>query len=212
MGSQQALMALARQMLGQESPGKALLAHLEEYHPLPAPTKQELRALLAWHQAGQTPPAPPPGEVLLANIAPKNWDEDGRDHWLLIHHPERGLVRQYFFQDRSVRLSEGWAIRDHFPVLEETALSAEAATAWLETLLEENVAQQGHFIPYKWTIHWNGWPLPQHLHPAARQPLLTETLRRAANDPNFYFHNGPASTFGLHPHFGENSLTSSDSP
>lgn len=95
--------------------------------------------------------------MIRAEIAPA----PRRDHWLLICHPERGLVKQRFFQDRSVRRPEGWEIREHFRVLEETLLTTEGAEAWLENLMAENVVERGNLITCKWTVHWNGWQLPR---------------------------------------------------
>lgn len=137
--------------------------------------------------------------MIRAEIAPA----PRRDHWLLICHSERGLVKQRFFQDRSVRRPEGWEIREHFPVLEETVLTTEEAEAWLESLMAENVAERGNLIPYKWTVHWNCWQLPRRFQPSSELPLLAETLRLSVANPNFYFHNGPANTFGLNSHFGQ---------
>lgn len=87
--------------------------------------------------------------------------------------------------------------------MEETVLTTEEVDAWLENLLAENVAERGNLIPYKWTVHWNGWQLPRCFQPSSDLPLLADTLRLSMADPNFYFQNGPANTFGLHSHFGE---------
>lgn len=203
MGTIQAVMALARRILGQQSGEEELLANLEEGHSLPEPTRDELHALLEWHNAGRASPLPPRGEVILADIAPKNWGEAGRDHWLLVSHPEYGFVKRRFFQDRSIRRPEGWTVQELYPVLEETILSMEDAEAWLEKLLAENRAERGNFIPYRWTVHWNGWQLPKCFRPCCDLPLLSETLRLSLADPNFHFHNGPENTFGLRSQFGE---------
>lgn len=166
--------------------------------------KAEFAALLRWHGEGRKGPLPPGGEVVLVDVAPKNWGPgDGRDHWVLFHQPRRGLVRQLFIQDRSQYNPMTWSLRAFFPVREEILMSHDEAVDWLERLLDENVAERGSFIGYKWTMHWNGWQLPQHLQPGPRRPLLAEAVRLAEDDPNFYFHNGPARTFGLCASFAE---------
>ncbi|GAA5141577.1 hypothetical protein GCM10023213_25940 [Prosthecobacter algae] len=86
----------------------------------------------------------PLGEVILTDIAPKNEGKRGPRQLAAHPPPKRRLVKQQFFQDRSVHRPEGWAIRDLFAMLEETALTAETTTAWLETLLEENAAHAFH--------------------------------------------------------------------
>lgn len=98
---------------------------------------------------------------------------------------------------------EGWEIREHFPVLEETVLTTEEAEAWLENRMAENIAEHENRIPYKWTVHWNGWQLPRCFRPRSDLPLLAEALRLSVADPNFYFHNRPENTFGMHSQFGE---------
>lgn len=188
---------LARWMLRGESDPTPVLAALDRQSDLRQEVRDEFAALLHWHIEGRKTQLPPEAEVVLVDVAPKNWGPgNGRDHWVLFHHPIRGLLRQKFFQDRSLHDPLGWTLRENFEVLEETILVPSEAEAWLERLLEENNAEQG-FIGYKWTIHWNGWGLLAHIKPGSQSPILAEAVRLAGDDPSFYFHNGPASTFGL---------------
>lgn len=46
-------------------------------------------------------------------------------------------------------------------------------------------------------------PRPAKLTAFGQAAGCSKPLRLSVADPNFYFHNGPANTFGLHSHFGE---------
>ncbi len=188
---------LAHWMLRGENDPTPVLAALDRQSDLRQEVRDEFAALLHWHIEGRKTPLPPEAEVVLVDVALKNWGPgNGRDHWVLFQHPIRGLLRQKFFQDRSLHNPLGWTLRENFEVLEENILSPCEAEAWLERLLEENNAERG-FIGYKWTIHWNGWGLLAHIKPGSQSPILAEAVRLAGDDPNFYFHNGPASTSGM---------------
>ena len=195
---------LAGLLTGRRSDSAEILSWMEQSHRVPKAVVAEVASLVHWHCSGRKVPLPAEGEVLLADVAPKNWGSgDGRDRWLLVHQPGRGLIRQKYFQDRAVHRPMGWDLRKHFPVLEENCMSRAEAADWLERLLQDNVAERGSFIGYKWSLYWNGWQVPSHLMPDSGHPLLAEAIRLSGDDPNFYFHNGPACTFGLHSSFAE---------
>ena len=177
--------------------------------PFSESARQEFEMWLDWQAGGKQGEPPHYSEVIVADVAPKNWGHgDGRDHWVLFYKPTCGFRLQRFWQDRSRHRPLGWVMREHFPLQEEQIFNDhDEIQQWLETKLVENHNARDTFLRCVWTIHWNGWVLPRILAPDPHtNPFLYETYQLACDDPSFYFHNGPAFSFGLHLPFGDKLL------
>jgi len=56
-------------------------------------------------------------------------------------------------------------------------------------------------------IDFDGWNLISSLKPSNATPLLQEAWKTTSNDPNFYFQNGPATSFGVKASYAVRLLT-----
>lgn len=174
--------------------------------PFSEPARQEFETWLDEHKDGKEKEVSYYSEVIVADIAPKNWGQgDGRNHWVVFFDPDCGFRLQRFWQDRSVHRPLGWELRKHFQIQEETIFTGlDELQGWLETKLVENHNARDGFPGYVWTIHWNGWVIPRLLAPNPQEnPFLFEAYQLACDDPSFYFHNGPSCTFGMNLPFGD---------
>jgi tetratricopeptide (TPR) repeat protein len=177
--------------------------------PFSESARQEFEMWLDWQADGKTGETPHCSEMIVADVAPKNWGSgDGRDHWVLFYKQTCGFRLQRFWQDRSRHRPLGWEMREHFPLQEETIFNGhDEIQQWLETKLVENHNARDTFTHCVWTIDWNGWAIPRILAPDPHaHPFLFETYQLACDDPSFYFHNGPAYSFGSHLPFGDKLL------
>lgn len=177
---------------------------LSEVH-LSTPAAAEFQRIVEWFRGSRDSTFLREGATIIADVTPKNWTREGRDHFLLLHDPVEGFKLLRFFQDRSVPPPMGWALGEHFPVLDENAfLNQTEVEAWLEQKLIENDGAKDSFLRCVWEVHLNGWEFPTHLKPNAETtPFVAEALRRIVNDPSLFFSNGPASSFGFHLSFGD---------
>lgn len=139
-------------------------------------------------------------ETPLVEVADK-WNEDGRD--LYVVHGAGGHFRLSKLREPRNRRSEEWAttdLRTVFPMIESTVFdSVTDVASWIEAKLCANASLPADsFVRKVFTIHFDGWALLSMLKPPGEAtPLLREAWELASNDPNFYFHNGPAVSFGM---------------
>jgi hypothetical protein len=91
-------------------------------------------------------------------------------------------------------------LREHFPVVETSEFQdGNAVAQWLEERLKGNLSYRpnnAYRAPSE--INFNGWALISSLKPSEATPLVWQAWQTASNDPNFYFKNGPATSFGMH--------------
>jgi hypothetical protein len=148
-------------------------------------------------------------ESLLVEVADK-WREDDRDLFN-IHYIGGRFVLTTMSEPRQRRSEELRNVdsRKVFVVTETTEFKdANHAAHWIEKKLEANtsyIPNNAYRAPFM--INFAGWNLVATLQPAKTTPLLQEAWQTASHDPNFYFKNGPASSFGLHSTFAIRLLT-----
>jgi hypothetical protein len=91
-------------------------------------------------------------------------------------------------------------LREHFPVVETSEFQdGHAVAQWIEERLTGNLSYRpnnAYRAPSE--INFNGWTLISSLKPSETTPLVWQAWQIACNDPNFYFKNPPAASFGFH--------------
>ena len=196
---------LARFLLKPEPPAWAEVQAAAAQTRFSAATMMEFAALADWLMSGRPGEPPSRGRAIVADVAPKRWSGNGRDHFLLLHDPADGLRLQRFYQDNSIHRPQGWTLPKHFPVLEDRRFTDEAeAVEWLEVKFFDNDQAHDKFPRSVWDIHLNGWVLATLFEPEmAHAPWLAEVVRLSQADPSFYFSNGPACSFGLDVPWGD---------
>jgi len=172
---------------------------------LSTPAAADFQRIVEWFRGSRDSTLSRDGAVIIADVAPKNWTREGRDHFLLLHDPVEGFKLLRFFQDLLVRRPLGWTLGEHFPVLEESGFANHAdVESWLEQKLIENDEAKDSLLRCVWEVHLNGWEFSSRLKPNAETtPFVAEAVRRMAKDPDLYFSNGPASSFRLPLSFGD---------
>jgi hypothetical protein len=159
--------------------------------------------------AGKAFSLPANFETLLVEVADE-WREDDRDLFN-VHCVGGRFVLTKMSEPRQRRAEElrNRDLRDVFPVIETSEFNGQDEVArWIEDKLTANRsyipnnAYRAHFM-----VNIDGWPLISSLKPSDATPLVREAWESACNDPNFYFQNGPASSFGMHAPFAIRLLT-----
>ena len=159
--------------------------------------------------AGQDFSLPATFEALLAEVA-DGWREEDRDLFN-IHSVSGRFVLTKMSEPRQRRSEElrNRDLREVFPVIETSELGgADEVALWLEEKLTANrsyVPNNAYRAPFM--VNIDGWNLISSLRPSDSTPLVREAWESACNDPNFYFQNGPASSFGMHSPFVVRLLT-----
>jgi len=140
-------------------------------------------------------------ELLLFEVALKNWTDNSRELFLV--HAVGGKFRlTTLCEPRRKRDPElrGRDLRKVFPVTATRDFSSEVeAQQWIEEKLARNaIPRTGPFKSRPvWMINIDGWSLLTAMTPSEEAPILREAWDRAATDPNFFFQNGPADSFGM---------------
>ena len=148
-------------------------------------------------------------ETLLVEVGDK-WREDDRDLFN-VHCVGGRFVLTKMSEPRQRRPHElrNEDVREHFPVIETSEFgNPEEVARWIEEKLTANLS----YIPnnvYRapFLVNFNGWTLISSLKPSDATPLFREAWQTASNDPNFYFKNGPATSFGIRTSYGIRLLT-----
>lgn len=150
--------------------------------------------------SGEAFSIPPTLETPLVEVADK-WGENGRD--LFVIHGAGGrfqLCKMREPRERRALDRASTDLREVFPVIETSEFNSPSEVErWIEAKLSANASlPPNSFRRRIFEIHIEGWALLLMLKPSREAtPLLREAWELARDDPNFYFHNGPADSFGL---------------
>ncbi|HSI62120.1 MAG TPA: hypothetical protein VLE43_03350 [Candidatus Saccharimonadia bacterium] len=169
--------------------------------------RRNFENLLPWLSHGSIGTLPPLSGWIVADVAPSNWTNEGRDHFVVVHDSARGFEAQRVFQDRSVHRPSAYQLRELFPVLESIKFDSTADfEAWLESRIQAN-AGANHPYRRKWDVDLNGWALPVLLKPDSNKtPLLARAVAVMHTDPSMHFAHGPAMSYGMSVPFGDRLL------
>lgn len=146
----------------------------------------------------------PTFEMPLIEVA-HEWNDDGRDVFVI--HVADSRFRLSKMREPRRRRQKCWAstdLRTVFCMIETSEFESPAAVEeWIEEKLNANAALSPEsFTRWVYEIHIDGWSLLATLKPSSTfTPLLFEAWEIAREDPNFYFCNGPARSFGLRSSF-----------
>jgi hypothetical protein len=158
---------------------------------------------------GKTFSLPANFETLLVEVGDA-WREDDRDLFN-IHCIGGRFVLTKMSEPRQRRSEElrNRDLRKVFPVIETSEFSGSDEVArWIEEKLTANrsyIPNNAYRAPFM--VNIDGWTLISSLKPSDATPLVREAWESACNDPNFYFQNGPASSFGMHASYAIRLLT-----
>ena len=159
--------------------------------------------------AGKAFSLPANFETLLVEVGDE-WREDDRDLFN-IHCIGVRFVLTKMSEPRQRRAEElrNRDLREVFPVIETSEFSGcDEVARWIEDKLTANcsyIPNNAYRAPFM--VNIDGWTLISSLKPSDATPLVREAWGSACNDPNFYFQNGPASSFGMHSPFPIRLLT-----
>ena len=144
-------------------------------------------------------------ESLIFEVALRNWSKDSRELYL-IHSVGGRFTLTTLCEPRKKRMRP-WQptdLRMMFPVTDTRSFASESEMEqWMDEKLAENAIPRSGFHRNIeiWMTRIDGWALLTSTNPSNNAPILRQAWEMAAVDPNFYFQNGPADSFGFHSRF-----------